>query len=88
MVAPEALSAYVYTVYLFSTGSFEIADQVNRKFQQAGYDTLIYQRGIGSESRYRIAGPGFESRRAAETFADSMVGKLGISDTWIGRELR
>ena len=88
VVAPEALSAYVYTVYLFSTGSFEIADQVNRKFQQAGYDTQIYQRGIGSESRYRIAVPGFESRRAAETFADSMVGKLGISDTWIGRELR
>ena len=88
VVAREALSVYVYTVYLFSTGSLDVAERVNMKFKQAGYDTQIYQREIGSETRYRIAVSGFESWRDAKTFADSMVGKLGISDTWIGKEIR
>ena len=80
--------AHVYTVYLFSTGSAEVAERVNNEFQKAGYDTHIYEVISGLVSRYRIAVSGFESRQAATTFSDSVVGKLGITETWIGRDLR
>ena len=84
----EAQSAYVYTVYLFSTRSQDVADQVNQKFQDAGHDTQVYETTSGSGSRYRIAVTGFESRQAAEDYSDSMVGKLGVTGTWIGKESR
>ena len=84
----EQMSEYVYTVYLFSTRSEEIAKQVNKKFHNAGYDTEIYESKSGSESRYRIAASGFESRQAAQKFSDSIVGKHGIKTTWIGKSKR
>ena len=77
---------YRYTVYLFSTRSAEVAEQVNERFHQAGHKTLILVNENDSPIRYRIAVPGFESSQSAREFADSMVGKLGIKDTWIGRD--
>jgi len=79
-------SGYIYTVYLFSTRSEEIANQVNERFQQAGHKTRILVNENESPIRYRIAVPGFESRQSASDFADSIVGKLGIKDTWIGKD--
>ncbi|MCP4874863.1 MAG: hypothetical protein GY896_05215 [Gammaproteobacteria bacterium] len=78
-------SDYNYTVYLFSTRSQEIADQVNRKFHKADLDTQIYVSEDVSVTRFRIVMTGFNSRHAAEVFSDSIVGQLGIKDTWIGR---
>jgi len=79
-------SDYVYTVYLFSTRSEEVAEQVNKKFEQAGHESRILVRKDEDPIRYRIAVSGFESRQSANEFADSMVGKLGIRDTWIGKD--
>ena len=79
-------SAYTYTVYLFSTRSEEVADEVNQRFQQAGHKSRILVNENDSPIRYRIAVPGFESRQSALDFADSVVGKLGIKDTWIGKD--
>ncbi len=76
---------YNYTVYLFSTRSQEIADQVNRKFHKADLDTQIYVSEDASVTRFRIVVTGFNSRHAAKVFSDSIVGQLGIKDTWIGR---
>ena len=76
---------YIYTVYLFSTRSAEIANQVNERFQQAGHKSRILVNEKDAPLRYRVAVPGFESRQAATEFADSMQGKLGIKDTWIGK---
>jgi hypothetical protein len=84
----DTVSAYIYTVYLFSTRSEEVAEQVNRKFQGAGHDTQIFVSGTGAESRYRIAVSGFESKQTANNFSDSIVRKLGVTGTWIGRERR
>ncbi len=85
--APAAgTSGFVYTVYLFSTRSDEVAERVNKKFQQAGHQTRILIRENENPVRYRIAVPGFESRQSASEFADSIVGKLGIRDTWIGKD--
>lgn len=76
---------YIYTVYLFSTRSAEVANQVNERFQQAGHESRILVNEKDSPIRYRVAVPGFESRQAAIEYADSMQGKLGIKDTWIGK---
>jgi cell division septation protein DedD len=81
-------SAYVYTVYLFSTQSEENAERVNQKFQQAGHDTHIFASTTDSGARYRVAATGFESRQSAQAFADSIEGRLGVTDTWIGKETR
>ena len=79
---------YIFSVYLFSTRSEEVAIRVNKKFQAAGHDTQIYENEIDSVTRYRIVVPGFESAQAAKDFSNSMIGKLGIKDTWIGRYKR
>jgi hypothetical protein len=81
-------STYVYTVYLFSTRDEEVAQKTNQKFLKAGHDTQIIQSTTGSTLRYRVAATGFESNQAAKDFANSIVGKLGITDTWIGRNLQ
>lgn len=86
--AQETQSTHVYTVYLFSTRSKDVADQANQKFQDAGHDTQIYETTGDSGSRYRIAVSGFESRQAAEDYSDSIVGNLGVTGTWIGKESR
>jgi len=77
---------YIYTVYLFSTRSENVASQVNTKFQKAGHKTEILVSEKDSATRYRIAVSGFKSLQSAKVFAKSMVGKLGISDTWVGKE--
>ncbi len=79
-------SADIYTVYLFSTRSEDVASNVNQRFRNAGYDSQIREVSAAEEIRYRVAVPGFSSRLAAQKFADSIVGRLGVSDTWIGRD--
>jgi len=82
----ESSPGYNYTVYLFSTRSEDVAEEVNRKFRKAGHDTQIYVSETDSITRYRIAVPGFKSAEDAQIFSDSVVGKLGVRDTWIGKE--
>lgn len=82
----QNLSDYIYTVYLFSTGSEEVANEVNLRFQKAGHKSIIIAIGAEPTIRYRIAVSDFKSRQSAEDFASSVVGKLGISDTWIGKD--
>ena len=88
MPGQDTVSAYIYTVYLFSTGDEEVAQQANQKFQKAGYETQIYESKGDAGSRYRIVVTGFESRQAAQEFSDSVIGKLGVTGTWIGKESR
>ena len=83
---PSDVNGYIYTVYLFSTRSEEVAEQVNQKLRQAGHDSRILVNENVSPIRYRIAVPGFTSRQSAKEFAASIVGKLGIRDTWIGKD--
>ena len=78
--------AYVYTLYLFSTRSEDVANQVNERLQQAGHDTRILVNETESPARYRVAVPGFDSRQTAEEYAASIVGTLGIADSWIGKD--
>ncbi len=80
-------SASAFTVYLFSTRSGEEADKANRKFREAGYSTQIKVYESDSITRYRIIMPGFKSRISAKEFASSIVGKLGVTETWIGEKL-
>lgn len=82
----ENLPDYQYTVYLFSTRSEDVAEQVNRKFQAAGHKTQIKVSETDSVTRYRIAVRGFSSAQAAKNYSDSIIGTLGIKDTWIGKE--
>jgi hypothetical protein len=82
----ENLPDYQYTVYLFSTRSEDVAEQVNRKFQAAGHKTQIKVSETDSVTRYRIAVPGFSSAQSAKNYSDSIIGTLGIKDTWIGKE--
>jgi peptide methionine sulfoxide reductase MsrA len=80
--------AYIYSVYLFSTRDEEVAQKANQRFLKAGHDTQIIESTTGPTLRYRVAATGFESNQAAKDFANSIVGKLGITDTWIGRNLQ
>ncbi|MDH3632532.1 MAG: SPOR domain-containing protein [Gammaproteobacteria bacterium] len=82
----EAKNNYIYTVYLFSTGSEDVANEANQRFQKAGHKSIIITNGKEPSIRYRVAVSGFESRQSAKDFSNSVVGKLGISDTWIGKE--
>jgi len=82
----DEVSGYIYTVYLFSTRDAEVAEEVNRRFQQAGHDTRIFESTTGSVLRYRVVAPGFESRQAAKNFSEAIVGTLGVTQTWIGKE--
>ena len=81
-------ATYVYTVYLFSTRDEEVAQQTNRRFLKAGHDTQIIENTSDSIKRYRVAATGFESSQAAKNFSNSIVGKFGITETWIGRNLQ
>ena len=81
-------SAYIYTVYLFSTRDEEVAQKTNQKFLKAGHDTQIIENTAGSTLRYRVAATGFKSNQAAKDFANSIVGNFGVTDTWIGRNLQ
>ncbi len=83
--AVDPTSDYVYTVYLFSTTSEKVADQVNQKFQQAGHESRIIVPTKADITSYRIAVTGFESHQAAQQYAESVTGTLGVSSTWIGR---
>jgi cell division septation protein DedD len=84
--ANENTPGYIYTVYLFSTRSEDVADEVNQRLQKAGHKSKIITSGKDPAIRYRIAVSGFESRQSAKDFSNSVVGKLGISDSWIGKE--
>ena len=85
---PEELAepTEIYSVYLFSSRSAEVSDSVNQRFRNAGYESQVYKVSAGAEIHYRVAVSGFPSRAAAQKFADSIVGRLGVSDTWIGRD--
>ena len=85
-VIEEKSSSYIYTVYLFSTRSEDVANRVNQRFQNAGHESEIIITGKDDNTRYRIAVSGFKSQQSAQEFSDSVVGKLGIRDTWIGRD--
>ena len=85
-VPQDEVSGYIYTVYLFSTRDEEVAEEINRRFQQAGHDTRIVETTTGSVLRYRVVAPGFESSQAAKNFSDAIVGTLGVTQTWIGKE--
>ena len=85
-VASDAAGGYVYTVYLFSTRSREVADEVNQKLRDAGHQTLVISSADGEVTRYRIAVSDFSSRQASRDFAANIIGKFGIADTWIGRQ--
>jgi hypothetical protein len=88
MPAQDTVSAYIYTVYLFSTSDEEAAQQANQKFHKADYETQIYESKGDAGARYRIVVTGFESRQTAQQFSDSVIGKLGVTGTWIGKESR
>ena len=88
MPSYDAGSKYVYTVYLFSTRDLEIANAANQRFRNAGYPSEIYSTESAETSRHRVVVTGFSSREAAQMFADKIVGKHGIADTWIGRDRR
>ena len=77
---------YVYTLYLFSTTSEKVADEVNQKFQQAGHESRIIVASKADVTSYRIVVSGFESRQAAQQYAESITGQFGVTDTWIGRK--
>ena len=83
--AVDSTSDYVYTLYMFSTTSEEVADQVNQKFQRAGHESRIIVTTKADVTRYRIVVTGFESRQAAQQYAESITGTLGVTSTWIGR---
>lgn len=73
-----------YNVYLFSTLDEALAEQVNEKFHQASLNSRIIIVDREGTNRYRIAVTGFKSRKEAQTFSESVKGKLGIYNTWIG----
>lgn len=82
----ESKPGQIYTVYLFSTRSQTIANEVNRKLRDAGHQTRIIASNSGTTTQYRIAVSGFTSRQAAQDYSAAIVGKYGIEDTWIGRK--
>ena len=84
----ETMLTSIYTVYLFSSKSEENAERVSQSFQQAGHDTKVFANITDSGSRYRVVVTGFKSRKAAQNFSNSIVGTLGVTGTWIGKETR
>jgi hypothetical protein len=88
ITATNERSAYVYTVYLFSTRDEDVAQETNQRFLKAGHDTQIIESTSGSIKRYRVAATGFDSSQAAKDFSNSVVGKYGVTETWIGRDLQ
>jgi cell division septation protein DedD len=84
--ANENTAGYIYTVYLFSTRFEDVANRVNQKFRKAGHQSEIIVTGKDPTIRYRIAVSGFESLQSAQEYSSSVVGELGISDSWIGKE--
>lgn len=78
-------SDYSYTVYLFSSRSIDVAESVNENINKAGYDSEIVTSTSNSITRYRVVVAGFNTRKQAQEFSDSIVGTLGIGDTWIGK---
>jgi RND family efflux transporter MFP subunit len=86
--AGDDASAYIYTVYLFSTRSEEVANQVNERFQDQGHPTEILISENDGSVRYRIGVTGFESLQSANGYSASIVGTLGVSKTWIGKDSR
>lgn len=87
-IEQAATSVYVYTVYLFSTRSEEIARQVNQQFHDAGHATQIIVNEDDSETRYRVAMSGFDDRESAQAFASAFSGEFDIGNAWIGRQKR
>lgn len=77
---------YIYTVYLFSTRDEDVANRVNKKFQKAGHKSIILTIAKDSLTFHRIAVSGFKSHQSAEDFSSSIVGRLGVTDTWIGKD--
>ncbi len=84
-IADGAGSEYVYTVYLFSTRSADIAGEVSEKFRKLGYDTEVLQTRAESVTRYRVAVTGFSDLDAARDYSESVTGTLGVNKTWIGK---
>ena len=84
----DVISDYIFKVYLYSSRTEEVAEQVNQKLQNAGHDTQVYVGTIGAELRFRVAVSGFETRQAAKNYSDSIVGTLGVTETWIRKESR
>jgi len=85
-VDKENITAASYTVYLFSTRSEDVAKKANLKFRAAGYSTRIKAHETEAETRYRVVVSGFKSRQSAQEFASAIAGKLGVTDTWIGKK--
>ena len=79
-----ASAAGAYALYLFSSRSAEVAEAISRQLQTAGVGARVYAVDTGAEVRYRVAVPGFETRGAAETFSESVIGRFGITDAWVG----
>lgn len=75
-----------YIVYLFSTRAESVAKRVNRQFVKAGHNTSIYESKTGSTTRYRIGMGGFNSIKEARRYSKTIIGTLGITDTWIAKE--
>jgi hypothetical protein len=88
MARQNRVPTYIFTVYLFSSQSEEDAERVNQRFQRAGHDTKVFANITDSGSHYRVVTTGFETRQAAKGFSDSIVGTLGVTGTWIGKETR
>jgi hypothetical protein len=85
-IVEKSKSETIYTVYLFSARSEEVARKANRKFQKAKLNTEIITNNSDSVTRFRVAVSGFKSLQAAKDFSSSIVGKHGIKDTWIGKQ--
>ena len=81
-------SEYIYTVYLFSTRSEDVANRVNERFRDQGQQTEILVSKKDGSVRYRIAVTGFENRQSAEQYVASIVGTLDVSKPWIGKNPR
>ncbi|MCP3687253.1 MAG: SPOR domain-containing protein [Gammaproteobacteria bacterium] len=76
---------FEYIVYLLSYSSERRAEETNSKLREAGYKTSVSESQGAEKTYYRIARPGFETRKAAEHFSRSIIGKLGVTDTWIDK---
>jgi len=82
----NAVSADTYTVYLFASRDQGAAELLNRRIREAGHNTQVYESLSGSVLYFRVAAGGFASRQEAKEFSDFIVGKFGISESWIGKD--